>query len=699
VADRKPAAALDQLAALKELELIHSDPLADLDRLVLLAADICGADLACFTVHDGATAHEVSSSFGPRASMPKLECMCSIPLASGQALHVADAAADSRLAAARYVASTPFVRSFLGVPVFMDAGSPVGVLAVGHPEPSQFSAKEVERLEKIAELAGAFLLQRRTAIRAKRAAERTHEERQRQGQFELIFNAMNEGVNVFDGNGNIIESNPAAAEILGLTRDQQFGRSVTDPRWRTTRPDGSEFPSEEYPVARTLRSGEIVRDASMAIELPDGRRRWISINTAPVRDLKSGLIEYVVSVFKDATAQRDAEALLTVQNARLGDALEVAEKASRAKSDFMGVMSHELRTPMNAIMGCALLISQSKLDPVQRRTLGVLEDAGKQMLAVLNDLLDLSALNADKVRIEAEPVSMLRLMEDAAVIWASDVRAKQLSLSVMIDPALARPRLVDSARLLQIVGNLIGNAIKFTSEGGITLRAWPERGRGRPNGIAIEVEDTGSGVPLDAAERIFQPFEQVDVSAKRRHGGLGLGLPIARRLAQAMGGDIELDTRDGHGSRFTVRIEAPMAELSPARPVSLHTGGEAGRAVSHDILCVDDNPRNLYVLAGILRAAGHQATECSTGREALDILRERKFDIVLLDMVMPDMDGLDVLAQLRREAGPNSHTPVIACTANVLPDQIAAYRKAGSADVIAKPIDPRAMLRAIANAA
>jgi len=137
------------------------------------------------------------------------------------------------------------------------------------------------------------------------------------------------------------------------------------------------------------------------------------------------------------------------------------------------------------------------------------------------------------------------------VIWASGVRAKQLSLSVMIDPALARPRLVDSARLLQIVGNLIGNAIKFTSEGGITLRAWPERGRGRPNGIAIEVEDTGSGVPLDAAERIFQPFEQVDVSAKRRHGGLGLGLPIARRLAQAMGGDIELDTPTamGHGSR------------------------------------------------------------------------------------------------------------------------------------------------------
>jgi signal transduction histidine kinase len=493
--------------------------------------------------------------------------------------------------------------------------------------------------------------------------------------------------------------NPACLSIMGLTREEALSRTRQDPRWITFRPDGTPYLPDEYPAIVTLRSGKAFQNERLGIELPTGEKRWLSVNTAPLRHADTNEVEFAVVTMKDVTAQHLAETQLISKNTELAEALEQAEKASRAKSDFMGVMSHELRTPMNAILGCALLISQSKLDPVQRRTLGVLEDAGKQMLAVLNDLLDLSALNANKVRIEAEPVSMLRLMEDAAVIWASDVRAKQLSLSVMIDPALARPRLVDSARLLQIVGNLIGNAIKFTAEGGITLRAWPERGRGRPNGIAIEVEDTGSGVPLDAAERIFQPFEQVDVSAKRRHGGLGLGLPIARRLAQAMGGDIELDTRDGHGSRFTVRIEAPLAEVGPSRPVNLHTGGEAGGAVSHDILCVDDNPRNLYVLAGMLRAAGHQATECSTGREALDILRERKFDIVLLDMVMPDMDGLDVLAQLRREAGPNSHTPVIACTADVLPDQIAAYRKAGSADVIAKPIDPRAMLRAIANAA
>ena len=688
----------DRIAVLRELDLVSNGRFADLDKLVMLALDICGGNLAAFTVHDGDTAHEVSSSFEAPCSMPREECMCWAPLELGATVQVADAAADQRFARARYVVGSPSVRSFIGVPVGAESGCPVGVLAVGHSAPGRFGAQEVARLEKIAELIAAFLSQRRAANRAMLAATRTEAERTRQGQFELMFNAMNEGVNVFDASGRIIGSNPASAEILGLTRDQQFGRSVTDPRWRTTRPDGSAFPPEELPVARTLRSGEIVRDVSMAIDPPDDRRRWISITTAPVRDPKSGAVEYVVSVFKDVTAQHDAEAQLTVQNALLGEALGAAEKASRAKSDFIGVMSHELRTPMNALMSCALLLSQSRLDPVQRRTLGVLEDASKQMLAVLNDLLDLAALSADKVRIVSEPVSLLRLIEDAAVIWAADVRAKGLSLSVIIDPALSAPRSADSARVLQIIGNLFANAVKFTEEGVISLQAWPERGPGGAQCVVIEVEDTGPGVPAEAVDRIFQPFEQVDVSAKRRHGGLGLGLYIARRLAIAMGGDVELETESSRGSRFTVRIEAPLTQGKEQAAEALSDSNLPVDAV-RNILCVDDNPRNLYVLGAMLRAAGHRTTECASGIEALDLMSREKFDVVLLDMVMPEMDGLDVLARLRAGGGPNAATPVIACTANVLPAHLDSYRKAGTAGVLAKPIDARAMLRAVAGAA
>lgn len=693
-----PGGERERLAALFELDLLHGGAFPDLDRLVKLAEEICGANLAAFTVHDQQRAYQVSTSYGLRETMPREECMCSLSLERNQTIAAPDAAADRRLSKARYVKAAPFVRSFIGVPLGADSETSIGVLAVGHTEPDMFGDREVARLERVAELVSAFLAQRREAICATRAAMKTEAERTRQIQFDLIFNAINDGVNVFTADGTIVETNTAAERILGLTRDQQLGRAIVDPRWKSTKPDGSPFPSDDYPVVRTMRTGEIVRDVSMLLELPQGQKRWISINSAPIFNAGTGAIEYVVATFRDETAQHEAEMRVTSQNLRLAEALDEAEKASRAKTDFMGVMSHELRTPMNAVLSCALLLSQSRLDPVQKRTLGVLEDAGRQMLAVLNDLLDLSSLNANKVRIEREPVSLVRLIEDAAVIWAADVRAKNLTMSVMIDPKLVKPRSVDPARLLQIIGNLMANAIKFTTEGGITIQAWPEKGKGGVERVAIEVEDTGPGVPQEAVERIFSAFEQADVSTKRRHGGLGLGLHVARRLAVAMGGDIELETTEGQGSRFTVRIEAPVVAEEPARPAPAPANDDVVMQ-GRDILCIDDNPRNLYVLGAMLRAAGHRTVECGSGMEALQLLAHRKFDVILLDMVMPDMDGLDVLAKLRAADGPNASTPVIACTANVLPDQVETYRKAGTAGVLAKPIDPRAMLQAVAAAA
>lgn len=688
-----------RLAALQELSLTDAGPFENLDRLVNLAADICGANLAAFTVHDAVRAYHVAATFDATETLLRSECMSSTVLGLRHPVLIADAQADPRFVNARYVIAAPHVRSFIAVPLGAEPGQPLGVLAVGHTEPDMFGVREVGRLQQIAELVSDFLAQRRAAIHAERAAAKTEEERERQRLFEKIFNVIQEGVNVQAPWRGLVEMNPACLQIMGLTREEVMSRDYKDPRWRTLRPDGTQYAPKEYPAMVTLRTGKALENVRLGIELPTGQIRWLSVNTVPIRHAQTGEVEYAVVTMKDVTEQHLAEARLTAQNVQLAEALDAAEKASRAKTDFMGVTSHELRTPMNAIIGCALLLSQTKLDPAQRRTLGVLEDAGKQMLAVLNDLLDLSAINADKVRIAREPVSLLRLIEDAAVIWASEVRAKQLSLSVMIDPALSPHRMVDTARLLQVIGNLIANAIKFTAVGSISLRGWPERGRDGRAMVAIEVEDTGPGVPREAAERIFQPFEQIDVSSKRHHGGLGLGLHIARRLAVAMGGDVELDTRPDIGSRFTIRIEAPLVATDAPAPRTRGADIADTDLAPRDVLCVDDNPRNLFVLAGLLRAAGHRATECGSGPEALDLLGRQKFDVVLLDMVMPGMDGLDVLARIREGEGLNAGIPVIACTANVLPDQIAAYREAGTADVIAKPIDPRAMLKAVASAA
>lgn len=688
-----------RVAVLRDLDVLREgDAHPGLDRLIALASDVCDANIAAFVVQDETTSYQLSTSYGHAEAMPNAECLCTSTMMSGKTQLVADTLKDPRYSHARYARNSPFIRSFIGVPVGADPELPLGVLAIGHTEPGRFGQTQVQRLERIAELVTSFIVARIEGIAAARAAAKTEAERKRQHLYELIFNAMREGVNVAAPGRGIVEVNPACLDLMGLTKEAIESRSYKDPRWRALKPDGSIFAADEFPLIVTLRTGQALQNIPMGVELPDGRMRWLSVNTVPITHPDTGEVEYAVVTMKDVTAQNEAEHKIAAHNAALADALADAERASQAKSDFLGVMSHELRTPMNAVLSCASLLSQSKLDPVQRRTLGVLEDAGKQMLVLLNDLLDLSSLNADKVRIEPEPVSLIRLIEDAAVIWAADVRAKGLSLSVMIDPDLVAPRMVDSARLLQVIGNLMANAIKFTTVGSISLQAWPERGRDGVERVAIEVEDTGPGVPREAAERIFSPFEQADVSSKRKHGGLGLGLHIARRLAVAMGGDIELETRPGLGSCFTVRINAPLAapSIAPVEPASMKT---ADTEKQLEILCVDDNARNLYVISAMLRAAGHRTVECASGADALEMLRRRKVDLVLLDMVMPDMDGFDVITRLRETDGPNVETPIIACTANVLPDQIEAYRRAGTAGVLAKPINPRAMLEAVAAAA
>ena len=682
-----------RVAILRDLDVLNGGEFPGLDRLISLAADVCGANLAAFIVTDTTQAYQLSTTYGGTETMPSSECLCTPVLNSGATMLSEDVRSDPRFSHARYVLNAPFMRSFVGVPVGAVPELPLGVLAVGHTEPGRFGAREAQLLERIAELVTSFLVARLDAIEATRAAAKTDAERQRQRLYELIFNAIGEGVNVHARGRGLVEMNPACLELMGLTHDEVMERRYKDERWRAIRPDGTIFQHDEFPAVATLRTGEALQDVRLGIELPDGALRWLSVNTVPMANPDTGAIEYAVVTMKDITAQQEAEAKIAAQNAAMAEALDAAERASKAKTDFLGVMSHELRTPMNAVLSCASLLSQSKLDPVQRRTLGVLDDAGKQMLVLLNDLLDLSSLNADKVRIDPEPVSLVRLIEDAAVIWSSEVRAKELSLAVMINPELQAPRMVDSARLLQVIGNLMANAVKFTSVGTISLQAWAEGS----HCVAIEVEDTGPGVPREAADRIFSPFEQVDVSSKRKHGGLGLGLYIARRLVAAMGGDITLETRPGLGSTFTVRIDAPLAEAAiipdeAAAPVIL----EAGKR--REILCVDDNVRNLFVISAMLRAAGHGAIECGSGAEALEILKRRKVDVVLLDMVMPEMDGFDVIARLRESGGPNADTPVIACSANVLPDQIEAYRRAGTSDVLAKPIDVRAMLSAVAAA-
>jgi signal transduction histidine kinase/CheY-like chemotaxis protein len=393
--------------------------------------------------------------------------------------------------------------------------------------------------------------------------------------------------------------------------------------------------------------------------------------------------------FQNALAEAHAE--LALKNRDLEQAVAQAREAERAKSEFLAVMSHEIRTPMNSILGMVDLLMDRPLAAEDREKLSVVHDSGAALLGIINDILDFSRLEAGGVRFENAPFHLGGTLE--AVVSLLRGRAWEKGLTLTLEAPAPLPGWVggDGARLRQVLVNLIGNAVKFTDRGGVVLRL--ERAGG---GYEFSVTDTGIG--LDAAQtgELFQPFHQADASISRRFGGSGLGLAICKKLIEAQGGEIGVDSAKGVGSRFWFRLDLPAA-AAPAEEAAAPGPPPLPRL---SILLAEDNPFNQKVAVGLLGRDGHRVTVAGNGREALERLeRGEVFDLVLMDMQMPEMDGPETARRIRALPGPAAAIPIIALTANALAEDVARCRAAGMDGHVAKPIDPQRLRAAMAEAA
>lgn len=362
-----------------------------------------------------------------------------------------------------------------------------------------------------------------------------------------------------------------------------------------------------------------------------------------------------------------------------------ARAANKAKSDFIAVMSHEVRTPLNAILGGVEVLKRGRHDNETAEMVGLIDDAGRGLLAIVNDLLDVSRIDAGRMDITPAPLDLIAEVTRIVDVWGAQAREKGLELTVDCSEATDLPLLMlDAGRVRQIVGNLLSNAIKFTERGSIRTRISAyEREDGRID-FTVSVIDTGSGVPDAVAETIFSAFEQAPGDSSR--GGAGLGLFISRRLARMMGGDLTLEPARTNGAHFRLSLSAACAapSLSKAAP----SESEQRDWMGLRILCVDDNDKNRRIAELLLGKLGFEVTLCASGHEALDICAMREFDLVLMDIVMPEMDGIETLHRLRIEPrNLNRETPAIALTAKLARDDIAAYMAAGFAGIAAKPIN------------
>ncbi len=381
----------------------------------------------------------------------------------------------------------------------------------------------------------------------------------------------------------------------------------------------------------------------------------------------------------------------------ISDARDRAELATKAKSEFLAMMSHEIRTPMNGIIGLSRLMSGAELPQEQHDNARLILDSGLSLLQILNDILDYSKLEAGKLDVESIDFDLRRAIGDAVALMAAKANEKGISIAADIDPAMAPYLRGDPGRIRQVLLNLIGNAVKFTERGGVSVQArqLPLANPDEPYArVRVSVRDTGIGISKAAKSKLFGSFAQADSSISRRFGGTGLGLAISRRLVEAMGGEIGLESVPGKGSEFHFELTLPVG-VEPKS--TAHAPAElAARPLR--VLIAEDNSINQKVAIGLLKLSGHTSEVANNGREAVAAVATGSFDLVLMDMHMPEMDGIEATRAIRLLDGPQNAVWIVAATAGALQSDIEACLRAGMNDYLPKPILPDALAMALARA-
>jgi signal transduction histidine kinase/NO-binding membrane sensor protein with MHYT domain/CheY-like chemotaxis protein len=415
--------------------------------------------------------------------------------------------------------------------------------------------------------------------------------------------------------------------------------------------------------------------------------RYLAGNSSGERDA-SGALVAIIGTLVDVTDQQLLEG-------RLRQAQAEAEAAAMVKAEFLANMSHELRTPLTSIIGfTSLAVEQADMSALTRTYVERVQDASRALLCTVNDILDFSKLEAGQVSIQPQPMSMRKMNRSTLELFTPQAGAKDLSL--LVDDELDVDDLVvlvDPDRIRQILLNLVSNAVKFTDAGSVTLRSRYDRTAER---LSIEVIDTGGGISPDKQDRLFQRFSQIDGSLTRVQGGTGLGLAICKGLVEAMGGEIGVDSRMGEGSRFWLTIPAPSASLAEADGHAPATGLQSLPGVR--VLVVDDHPINRQLARLFLAGIGAEITEAVDGEDAVRTAAEWPFDVILMDVRMPKLDGPSALKQIRASAGPNDCTPILAFTADADATFEQQLMEMGFRGVVMKPVDSGTLIAAVAQA-
>jgi len=494
--------------------------------------------------------------------------------------------------------------------------------------------------------------------------------RQSEQSYRQLFENSSEGIFVIQ-NERIVLANPAAESLLCDRQQPLAGTSIQDlvvaEDWREVREHyGREMQGEVAPRKMELR----IRAGAESV-------RWFEHSAVSIEwEGRPALLSFATDVTDRRQKEQD-----------LRHAKEAAEIADRAKSDFIAKMSHEIRTPMNAVIGLSSLLADSALDSTQKHYVRIIEESAGNLLTIINDILDFSRLAAGRLEIERSPFNVRELAENAVDLARRLPGGANLGLSAKLPADLPDVLVGDAGRLNQVFLNLLGNAVKFTEHGTVTLSA--EIVERRIDGIRVrfEVRDTGVGISPAARLRLFRPFEQGAELQVRRKGGTGLGLAICRQLVELMGGEIDVESESGRGARFWFEIDLERAPAHGSFAPAIPTTAAAAPVARHlRVLVAEDTPANQIVARAMLEKMGHEVEVANDGGEALVAAKAGRFDVILMDVQMPTMDGHEATRRIRALGGAAGRVPIIALTAFAQQTDRELALAAGMTDYLSKPI-------------
>ncbi len=499
-------------------------------------------------------------------------------------------------------------------------------------------------------------------------AERRHGEVEaNERRFRALAEHTSDIIAIFDLEGTFRYLSPAVERVLGWRPAELVGGKT----WSIIHPEDHDALRSAYRAYFEAGPGAASPHIRYRARTKAGGWVWVEAHPTVARNAAGQVVE-IQDTVRDVTAAKALEDALT-------EAKEAAEAAAEAKSDFLANMSHELRTPLTSVIGFSgLLKARPGLGEVERRFADRIATSSQALLSVINDILDYSKLEAGAVDLDPQPFDPRAMAEGVAGIVEAQAQAKGLNLTVAVDAAVPAMLMGDEGRLRQVALNFLSNAVKFTGTGGVTLSLTQIDGR-----LRLAVADTGIGIAPDKIGRLFERFTQADASTTRTYGGTGLGLAISQRLVEMMRGEIGVDSRPGEGSTFWLEVPLPVAE--PAGALIMDRG-ELDLPAGLRVLLADDAMANRELVRAMLAPWGAELVMVEDGARAVEAVQTGRYDLILMDVHMPVMDGLEATRTIRGLGGAAGRMPIVALTANVQPDQVAACSAAGMDGHVAKPL-------------